>query len=1156
MTVESMMNNEQELLYLRSILNAGNVYIVRTDSSGSYTYTNNAYIKAFYPNEKDSIIGRNRWERIADKDQALLHSTLELCLQNEGTSYSVKLRKLGEKNIDVVNMWEFTAIRNQEKNIEIQTIGYNITTEENQKQLIEEQQLQITHLYSALDLVPVSVIVTDQDSNITYINKAFTEDTGYAATEVLGKNPRMLASGLTLPLEYSRMWKALSHGEKFTGCFVNRKKSGENIIHEVNIAPITFNNKCIGYVSAQHDITELVRRTEEYERLLDLYEATCRLASVGGWEHSIIDNTIELTAIAREIFEVEIEGPIPLFQAGMFYKEGFSREKLYEVSIRAIEQKISFEEELEIITAKGKERIVRLIGKIEKRNNTVTRLYGSIIDITEQKKAEKQLKQTMEGLRCLIDNNPHGVFTINPDGFISSANDTVLTMLHSSKEVFIGSHYSNYIFPKDLATINNDFLHALQGERKIQELAVKNPSDHTLHWHITGIPIMINDIVEGVYVIAEDISEKKLIEEKFKKNQQLLDAYFNSTGEVIIIADENYTIIEFNAQAVAESNNIFAKSIEIGSNVQDFAHLAHFKEFSAYYTQALHGQSSHIDYRWTSNNTIEHWHKLSFIPIKNRITLNSEFLVALVIRDITEEKHNQDQLLKTRQILDAYFNSSGEVIVISDSDYKVIAFNAQALAESVGIFGGEISVGASMEEYAKQTGFKEFHQIYARILNGETIELDRHWRLNNYEGWRHISYMPVKNQIDSRSDYLVAFVIRDRSDRKKLELSLQERTKLLERVTTLSPVFITVSEIANGNVIYSGRSMFTELGYSIDVIKEIMSKGFEDGSKILIPFDMEIVQKHIQKCKILINGSQEKTQFRMKRENGDIEWVELRTAIFERDSDGNPTKFINAYLFVTEQVTLSQKLKEINEQLEERVAHRTSNLLSSLETTNSVIELLSHDVRNKLGGIYLQGEMMQLHAEKIKTERLESIGSSIVHLTKDIRDLLDDVIESRRFAETGFYVNKQKIDLQEFVTMAISTIHIQAESKNLTIIMDKFEDTINVDIRLFKELFDNFLSNAVKFSPQGKKIYIGSIKKENELILYVKDEGPGIHPDEHIKLFTRFGKLSARPTGGEKSTGLGLVITKQIAKVLDCRVWCESELGKGATFFVSVTQEP
>jgi PAS domain-containing protein len=205
---------------------------------------------------------------------------------------------------------------------------------------------------------------------------------------------------------------------------------------------------------------------------------------------------------------------------------------------------------------------------------------------------------------------------------------------------------------------------------------------------------MINSIVEGMYVIAEDISEKKRIEEKIKKNQQILDAYFNSTGEIIMIADENYTTIEFNAQAIAESNNIFAENIEIGSNLQNFAQLAHFKEFPAYYTQALQGQSSQIDYRWSSNDTIEHWHKLSFIPIKNRITLNSEFLVALVIRDITEEKHKRGPTLENTTNFDAYFNSTGEVIVISDSDYKVIAFNAQAITESTSIFGEEISVVA------------------------------------------------------------------------------------------------------------------------------------------------------------------------------------------------------------------------------------------------------------------------------------------------------------------------------------------------------------------------------------------------------------------------------------------------------------------------------
>jgi len=1018
------MTNEQELEYLRSILNTGKYYIVRTDIHGNYTYVNDAYIRSFYPDEKGAIIGRNRSERIALSDQKLLKETLEKCLSHIGNSYIVRLRKVLANHETVINEWEFTAINNIESNIvEIQSIGHNVTQEETQKRVIEKQKNEISHLYSALDIIPVSVIVTDTHSSITYVNKAFTEDTGYSSDDVIGKNPKILASGETLSIEYKRMWEELQKGEVFSGRFINQTHLGKKIFHEIRIAPIYSDKQHVGYVSAQHDITELVHRTEEYERLLDLYEDTCRTASVGGWEHKIVEGTIELTAIAKEIFEIDTDYPIPLMNAGMFYKEGFSRNTLYELSMRAIETENSFDEELEIITAKGKERYVRVTGKTEKRNNIVTRLYGSIIDITEQKKAQQKLYRTMEGLRCLIDNNPHGVFTLNTEGYITSANDTVLSMLQISKEIFIGSHYSVYVLPDDREMINEDFFKALKGERKIQEIGIRHPSLEQKYWRISGIPIMINDTVEGIYVIAEDITDKK---------------------------------------------------------------------------------------------------------------------------------HNEEQLLKTQQILDAYFNSTGEVIVISDSEYKIIAFNAQAITESTKIFGGEVYPGKNMAEYAQQTGFKEFNNIYNRVLNGETIELDRHWVIDNYEGWRHISYVPVKNMIDTKSEFLVAFVIRDITDRKKLEISLQERTNLLEKVTTLSPVFITVSEVINGNVIYSGRSMFTELGYNIDDIKEIMSKGFVEGSKILIPYDMNIVQDHIKNSQLLMNGDQTKTQFRMKRKNEDIEWVELRTAIFERDMDGKPTKFINAYLFVTEQVTLSKKLKEINEQLEERVTIRTNHLLNSLDTTNSLIELLSHDVRNKLGGIYLQAEMMQLHAEKIQQIRIQSIGNSIVNLVKEIRDLLDDIIESRRLAENGFNVNKQLINLGEIVTMSLSAVHIQAESKNITIHTEEMTDCLNIDIRLFKELFENFLSNAIKFSPTGKHIYIGSFHKENEIVLFVKDEGPGIQPEEFNKLFTRFGKLSARPTAGEKSTGLGLAITKQIAKVLDCRVWCESTFGEGATFYVAI----
>lgn len=638
------MTNEQELEYLRSILNTGKYYIVRTDIHGNYTYVNDAYIRSFYPDEKGAIIGRNRSERIALSDQKLLKETLEKCLSHIGNSYIVRLRKVLANHETVINEWEFTAINNIESNIvEIQSIGHNVTQEETQKRVIEKQKNEISHLYSALDIIPVSVIVTDTHSSITYVNKAFTEDTGYSSDDVIGKNPKILASGETLSIEYKRMWEELQKGEVFSGRFINQTHLGKKIFHEIRIAPIYSDKQHVGYVSAQHDITELVHRTEEYERLLDLYEDTCRTASVGGWEHKIVEGTIELTAIAKEIFEIDTDYPIPLMNAGMFYKEGFSRNTLYELSMRAIETENSFDEELEIITAKGKERYVRVTGKTEKRNNIVTRLYGSIIDITEQKKAQQKLYRTMEGLRCLIDNNPHGVFTLNTEGYITSANDTVLSMLQISKEIFIGSHYSVYVLPDDREMINEDFFKALKGERKIQEIGIRHPSLEQKYWRISGIPIMINDTVEGIYVIAEDITDKK---------------------------------------------------------------------------------------------------------------------------------HNEEQLLKTQQILDAYFNSTGEVIVISDSEYKIIAFNAQAITESTKIFGGEVYPGKNMAEYAQQTGFKEFNNIYNRVLNGETIELDRHWVIDNYEGWRHISYVPVKNMIDTKSEFLVAFVIRDITDRKKLEISL------------------------------------------------------------------------------------------------------------------------------------------------------------------------------------------------------------------------------------------------------------------------------------------------------------------------------------------------------------------------------------------------
>ncbi|MFT6963167.1 MAG: signal transduction histidine kinase [Flammeovirgaceae bacterium] len=109
---------------------------------------------------------------------------------------------------------------------------------------------------------------------------------------------------------------------------------------------------------------------------------------------------------------------------------------------------------------------------------------------------------------------------------------------------------------------------------------------------------------------------------------------------------------------------------------------------------------------------------------------------------------------------------------------------------------------------------------------------------------------------------------------------------------------------------------------------------------------------------------------------------------------------------------------------------------------------------------------------------------------------------------------------------------------------------MEIDKTFGSQVFENLLSNAIKFSPTDKNIYINLVEKEGEFRAEIRDEGPGMSKEDMSKLFGKFQKLSARPTAGEKSTGLGLSIVKKYVEVMNGKVWCESELGEGASFVV------
>ncbi len=165
-----------------------------------------------------------------------------------------------------------------------------------------------------------------------------------------------------------------------------------------------------------------------------------------------------------------------------------------------------------------------------------------------------------------------------------------------------------------------------------------------------------------------------------------------------------------------------------------------------------------------------------------------------------------------------------------------------------------------------------------------------------------------------------------------------------------------------------------------------------------------------------------------------------------------------------------------------------------------------------------------------------------------IDNLLDvNVIES---GKTNILL--KSLNLLEIVQNLQSEYSNKAKAKNITLQLQSQEKpyTAFVDERSLFQVLDNLISNAIKYSPHGKHIYIRLIENTNVVRCEIEDEGPGLSESDQQKMFGKFARLTPQPTGEEFSTGLGLFIVKKLVDTMNGKVWCKSKLGQGTTFIV------
>jgi len=232
------------------------------------------------------------------------------------------------------------------------------------------------------------------------------------------------------------------------------------------------------------------------------------------------------------------------------------------------------------------------------------------------------------------------------------------------------------------------------------------------------------------------------------------------------------------------------------------------------------------------------------------------------------------------------------------------------------------------------------------------------------------------------------------------------------------------------------------------------------------------------------------------------------------------------------------------------------------EEKSEFMGIAAHDLRNPLGAISGFAEIILEEADSIQPSpadqfersrrEMNGCASRINDTSRRMLAMVQNLLDANRIERGEMQLALAATDLAAAVPPVVEAQRSRAAAKQQVIHL-KSEPAplaVMVDPGVFVQVLENLVSNAIKYSPPGKSILVRLRKSPAAVRVEVEDEGPGITAEDQKKLFGKFARLSAKPTGGEHSTGLGLSIVKKMVEAMNGKVWCESELGKGATFFV------
>jgi two-component system sensor histidine kinase/response regulator len=228
-------------------------------------------------------------------------------------------------------------------------------------------------------------------------------------------------------------------------------------------------------------------------------------------------------------------------------------------------------------------------------------------------------------------------------------------------------------------------------------------------------------------------------------------------------------------------------------------------------------------------------------------------------------------------------------------------------------------------------------------------------------------------------------------------------------------------------------------------------------------------------------------------------------------------------------------------------------LKQAAEDRNVMLDVLTQDLKKHLDGICVSAGMLRDGVAAINDPKLRLMVDNISASSTEMHSFANEFL-ANALTHQGRSIKVEDVDLLPVVSRTLRQYDESAKRKqlNFTTTVPASHMLVQANPAALNQVLANLLSNAVKFSPPGKDISITIRSTRAHVECEVQDQGPGFQPEDHSRMFARYSRLSARPTGGEPSTGLGLSIVKKLVQAMRGQIDCLNSPGGGATFVFSL----